>query len=220
MKYNSKTLFDSGTIRMQVSDFSILVEELPRKPCKTTLRSFEVNTSYAVSTLHRDDFIPANIIDCPCVVGGKSVRALMEMLVEGQDTYAVIRELVQSAILLLAEKPENADVARLHGVSIYEREQHYTKVVPEGVEAMNVACADFMLSVGWTTFSAYSPNSDFQLSDPHYTQVHQSSPAAARKLYKLAQAKKAELAGLSWSSFTEWLKSQKVGFDYSFSQWS
>lgn len=201
----TKTLFDNGQVRMLVDDFSITVEELPRKPCKVYLRATRINTYYAVLTMHRDAFIPANI--------------LMAVKLDPADSYDTVVTLLRGAIAQLY-KQGNEDVERIRGVSIHTDERHYTAVVPEGVEKLEIQCADFILSVEWTKFSAYSPNSDFQQADPHYTQIHEKSGAAARKLYKLAQAKKDELAKLSWGAFSEWLRAEKVAFDYSFSQWT
>jgi hypothetical protein len=209
-------ILDSGRVRLQWSDGAIFLEELPRKPCKKSLRSLSINTWYAVQTMHRDDYIPSNVLGCPSAEGGKSVLALLDRT----DSYELIATLIRGALASLGKRPGNADVEKIHAVTVHAEERHYSKVTPEGVEQESIECRDFTLTVSWTRFSAYSPNSDFQLSDPHYTQVHETSPASARKLYKLAREKRAEVAALSWDAFTEWLRGHKVAFDYSFSQWT
>lgn len=216
MNNATKTLFDDGTVRMLVDDHNILVEELPRKPCKQVLRSTAINTHYAVCVMHRDDFIPANILDFPAAEDGKSVTALLDPT----DGYDTIVTMIRGALQLLYKRPGNEQVERIQGVSVHSAERHYTKVTPEGVEKQLVECKDFTLEISWTKFSAYSPSSDFHQADPHYTQIAEKSAGAARKLYKLAVAKKTELAGLGWDAFSEWLRSNGVAFEYHFSQWT
>jgi len=202
----NKKILNDGKVRLTWDDFSITVEELPRKPAKQQLRRLSVNTRYVVSTMWINDFIPDNIM------------MNVAKVLDERDSYDEVVTWILGEVAKLHKAHPEAE--RIHAVSVHRAEQHFTKVVPEGVEPLQVTCADFVLEVSWTKFSAYSPNSDFQLSDPHYTQIHETSAAAARKLYKLAQAKRDELAKLSWGAFSEWLRAQKVAFEYSFSQWT
>jgi len=85
---------------------------------------------------------------------------------------------------------------------------------------MMVAAEDFTLTVSWVRFSAYSPSSDFQQTDPHYTQVVAKSSAAGRKLYKMLKANPEALKSVSWARFTDWLKQNDIAYAMNFSQWS
>lgn len=202
----TKTLFDNGQVRMLVDDHNIVVEELPRKPCKKTLRRTSINTHYAVCVMWKDAFIPANI--------------LREVPLDPVDTYDTIVVLLEGKLVSLYKEPGNEQVRAIHGVTVHKDERYYLEVAPEGSEKQTITCADFVLELSWTKFSAYSPNSDFQQADPHYTQIHQSSAGAARKLFGLVQKKQDAVAKLTWDAFSAWLKDQKVGYEYSFSQWT
>lgn len=201
-----KRLFDGGKVRLTWNRWDILVEELPRKPCKTQLESWSVNTYYAVQQMRLDDYIPSNIIE--------------RLAVSDDAEYDDVVFALVAALAELNARPWHEKVQSLRAAAVSKQTRHYAKVVPEGVEKRSIPCKDFILTVEWTKFSAYSPNSDFQQADPHYTQIHETSAAAARKLYKLAQDKQEWLAGLPWNAFSDWLRLNKVNFGISFSQWT
>lgn len=208
MRYENKLNIDGA--RVLWNSYEITVEEVPVKGAhKLRLRRTVINTAYAVHTMHRDDYIIDNLL----------LASPLDAAQGYDDTVAKLK----NEIAIAHFKPANKQVEAIHAVSIHEDTRHYLEVVPEGVEGRTVECKDFVLSVEWTKFSAYSPDSDFQQSDPHYTQIAAKSPAAGRKLYKLVQqleAKKYDFKALAWSDLSAFLQEHKVAYDYHFSQWS
>lgn len=86
----------------------------------------------------------------------------------------------------------------------------YLEVEPEGVEPFTVQGKDFVLDVAWKKFKTYSPSSDFQLSDPHYSGYEQSSPSSARKLYKILKADPEALRSVAWMGLSDWFRKQDI----------
>lgn len=101
-----------------------------------------------------------------------------------------------------------------------EDQVYFMEVMPEGVEPFKVEGKDFTINVEWSEFKTYSPNSDFQQADPHYTMYAQASPQAARKLYKILKADPTALKSVSWSKLSDWLAQHKINYKTHFSQWT
>ena len=101
----------------------------------------------------------------------------------------------------------------------YEDQVYYLEVEPSDARPFTAKGKDFTVSVEWTEFKAYSPDSDFQQSDPHYTLYESKSATAARKFYKILKADETALRSVSWSDFSDWLRSKKVNYDTHFSVW-
>jgi hypothetical protein len=102
----------------------------------------------------------------------------------------------------------------------YEDDVFYLNVIPEGVEKFTVEGKDFTISVAWDSFKSYSPNSDFQQSDPHYTYYAQRSPTGARKLYMILKTDPNQLKSVSWVQLGDWFTKQKVPYESHHSTWS
>jgi hypothetical protein len=100
-----------------------------------------------------------------------------------------------------------------------ESTTHYLKIEPEDTEPFTAKGKDFTIEVSWTKFSTYSPDSDFQLSDPHYTQYESSSPTAARKLYQILRADPTILKNTPWDKLDEFFKKNRIGYETHFSVW-
>ncbi len=206
------TLFDGGKVRMTVSRWEVLVEELPRKPCKVQLRRFSLNTYHGTSVYHDDSFIVDNIL--------ARVPSLRQEL-----SFEALEELLTAALDEVKASTTN-DAARKYGSTVSRDEVHYLKVVPTDAKPLIVELQDTVLHVKWTSFSSYSPSSDFQQSDPHYMQKAEKSPAAARKLFQLVSDPKkgpavlAELATVGWSNLGAWLTAHGVHHETHHSQWT
>jgi hypothetical protein len=101
----------------------------------------------------------------------------------------------------------------------YEEDVFYLKVTPEGTDPFTAEGKDFQVQVKWDSFKAYSPNSDFQSHDPHYTMYSSKSPQGARKLYITLKSKPDQLKTVSWNNFKDWLDKNKIPSNTNFSQW-
>lgn len=214
MRYGikSKALLDNGKVRLTIDEHNFTIEELPRKPCKQTLRATHINTYWAVVVAHRDDFIPSNIMN--------------DVALDFSDDYDTVVTLIQGCIAGLKKRPGNEEVERYHGVSVQKSEHHYTKVTPEGVDPIEIQLKDTVLRCTWTKFECWSPGSTMSYGrdgEPHYSMIEQRSEAAARKLYKLVQDEKvrAEIAELGWggSGIWGWLREKKISFEVCNSTW-
>jgi len=95
----------------------------------------------------------------------------------------------------------------------------YLNVMPEGVQPFTAMGKDFQVSVKWDSFSSASPNSDYQLADPHYTTYTAKSPQAARTLFKILNADPEALRNLTWNQFSDWLNKNKIQYKVNFSSW-
>jgi hypothetical protein len=91
--------------------------------------------------------------------------------------------------------------------------------VPEGIEKFTVEGKDFSMSVDWTEFKTYSPNSDFQQSDPHYSKYESKSPTAARKAYLLLKSDPNQLKSITWNDLPKWFDKNKIQYAYGGSSW-
>lgn len=99
-------------------------------------------------------------------------------------------------------------------------EVFYLEVEPADYSPLSVKGKDFTMASEWGEFKAYSPNSDFQQMDPHYSVKVQKSAGAARKLFKMLKADPDALRGISWSVLGDWLDKNGIGFNTNHSQWT
>ncbi len=195
--------------RLRWSDGQWQLEELPAKG-KRKLRVCTLSNPYYI--VRSQNLIPDNV--------------LRSAGLSKSDSYEAIKKKLETAMLEAAaadvksgKAPKWVDSDR-SGIKWYENEVYFLEVVPEDVHPFKVEGKDFTLDVAWTDFKAYSPDSDMQLSDPHYTIIQQKSPGAARKLYTTLTADPKALKSVSWSEFTKWLDTKKIGYDMRFSQWT
>lgn len=194
--------------RLQWSRAMWLLEELPQKG-KRKLRVAEMqNVGYIVQS---DHFIPENILQDAKVGRG--------------DSYDAIKKKIEAAMKEAAEASVKAKVAPdwvtgpSGNMKWYENEVYFLEVIPEDVHPFKAQGKDFSVDVAWTDFKAYSPSSDFEQSDPHYTKIKQKSPGAARKLYNTLKTDPAALKSVTWDDFGKWLDTKKIGYDMEFSVW-
>ena len=189
------------------------LEELPAKG-KRKLRVADMPTFLEIGSTSGVDtspFIHENI--------------LRDASISTSDSYDGVKAKLQAAYqdaaeMVLASAGAQARTFQFILDNKWSEDQvHFLKVTPENVEPFTAQAKDFTVDCKWTEFSAYSPSSDFERSDAHYTEIESSAPAAARKLYQMLKADPNALRSISWGDFDDWLKANKIGFKFNFSSW-
>lgn len=212
MKYTEKRILDGGKVRMLWNDRELRLEELPRKPCKKSLRCYSFSSWYAVQTLGIDRCILQNILAFDAVIADS-------------DTYEQARDKFEAFVATVEDAHDEVRICH----AVYHREdvQHFTKVRPEGKDDIQVQLKDTTLRVGWTKFECWSPGSTMSYEadgQPHYSMIQSTSEGMARKLYKMVEqpAVRAELAKLGWGGdlgIWDWLRQHNITFDVHHSTW-
>jgi len=195
--------------RLRWSRTTWLLEELPQKG-KKKLKVADLMNPSSRGMGEFDPFIASNI--------------LRDAKLSSSDNYERIKKKILDAYEKAADRCVEKGVSEenvewLRKEDWHERTEFYLNIVPEDVDPIEVEGKDFSFMSKWTGFKAYSPSSDFQQADPHYTYYGSTSPTAARKLYKIVNADPTVLKNVSWSKFDEWLKKNKIGYDTHFSVW-
>jgi hypothetical protein len=194
--------------RLQWSDVVWKLEELPTKG-KKKVKVGEHQNGYGMysGVAHLDALIPANI--------------LRVAKLSASDTYDKVKDKIgqamQDAATEISAKNPRWDFLKKN--QWYEHDEFYLNIMPEGSEPFSAEGKDFTVSLKWTEWSAYSPESDFQQSDPHYTQYASSSPQHARKMYQILKSDPNALKSVPWTKFSDWLKSNKINYKINFSSW-
>jgi hypothetical protein len=197
--------------RLTWDPYEFRLEELPAKG-KRKLRVSELRNPYFSTKF--DAWMPINLIRHY----GK---------ISAMDSFDTIKDKILGAMTsekVLADVRAHAtpgyDPMRdLSGVKWYDDLVNYLSVVPENVEPITVYGKNFSVKAEWLEFKSYSPNSDFEQSDPHYTIIKSSSATAARKFYQMLTASPDALKGISWDDFDDWLKANKINYKYEHSVW-
>lgn len=210
-----KRVIDGKNIRLYRGDNSVYIIEVPQKPLKR--RKVRVMSLYMTQPRGLpgfDAFLPVNLLKDAKV--GKS------------DTYDQALKKIEKA-LASAEKevtqtwekhpPTKAKKPDPWFPSIQQNEVNYLLIEPADTKPQTVKGKDFTVKSTWVNFEAYSPGSDLQQMDPHYTKYEAKSPGAARKFYKILKAKPDALKSVSWNDFGNWLNKNKIGYDTQFSVW-
>lgn len=200
--------------RLQWSRGYWKLEELPQKgKKKLKVADLQNPNSYGTGL---DWWIPENI--------------LMLAKLSPSDDFEKVKSKISDAYKKAEEKTANSKYDReremwekakswVSKLDWHVSDVFYLNVIPEGVGPFTAEGKDFTMKVEWTGFSAFSPDTDMQLSDPHYTKYEEKSPAAARKLYQILKTDPAQLKSVSWSGLGDWLKKNGVAYDIRFSQW-
>lgn len=205
--------FIGRDVRVQYSRGEWLIEELPQKG-KRRLRKADVNV--APFLYNEPPFLAGNMIR---EVGFRETD-------DYDDVKAKITKLIEKGYAELEKTPKWAsyvtrDVKAWWGKAQWHEEQvPSARVKPEGEDPIEVKGKDFTMRVEYDDFKTCSPESDFQSHDPSYTCIKAKSAAAAKKLYMLLKEKPTALAGVSWSKLSDWLKKNKIAFEYQFSVWN
>lgn len=193
------------------------LEELPQKG-KKKLRSATLQNPAAMGNW--DWWIPGNI--------------LMLAKLSPSDDYDKIKSKMEDAYKEAVEKTENGSNAKekamladpsghsdwIRKLKWYEEQVFYLNVTPEGVDPFTAEGKDFQVNVTWNTFSATSPDSDYQQAQPYWQKYTQSSPTGARKLFSILKMDPNALKNISWIEFGKWLGQQKIPYDSPSSQWT
>ena len=204
--------------RLQWSRDRWLLEELPQKG-KRKLRVAEMQNLFSILSGRRqpgtDGIMPENILRDAKPVTSDSYDAIKKKIEKAME------EALDKLVELNANDPkDDLKWVERTGAKWYENDVYFLEVVPEDVQPFKAEAKDFTVDVAWTDFKAYSPSSDFQQADPHYTVVQQKSPGAARKLYNTLKTDPTALKSVSWPDFTKWLDTKKIGYSMRFSQWT
>ncbi len=209
----SQEKFVGKNARLKWSQYEWVLEELPQKGKKKLRRSTLRNPTYSGML---DWWIPGNILRFAKLTASDDYDAIKKKI---SEAYEEAHETTMKK-----GKPHDQEYLAKNDwvkkLEWYEEDVFYLKVTPEGTEAFTAEGKDFSVKTSWTEFSAYSPDSDFQQSDPHYTKYVSKSPTAARKFYLLLKTNPNALKGISWSAFGDWLGKQKIPYDTRFSSWS
>lgn len=198
--------------RLQWSDAQWLLEELPQKG-KKKLRVAKMQNPFYIIVGHASGVINLN-----------PPNVLREVKLGASDDYDAVKKKIEKAMVEAAKADFDTQkapewVTNPDQTKWYENQVYFLEIVPENVEPFKVEGKDFVLHVSWTDFKAYSPGSDLQDMDPHYTVIKQKSPGAARKLYNTLKTEPTVLKSLSWDKFKDWLDTKKIGYDMNFSVW-
>ena len=187
------------------------LEELPQKGKKQLgVATMDTYLRFGSPRLNLSALIPDNI--------------LREQHISASDTYEHVKTKIQQGMTSgvhesIAANPTEKLEWMLHN-GWHEERVHYLKVTPEGTDPFMAQGQYFTVKVEWANFSTHSPDSDFQLADPHYTRIDASAAASARKLYTMLKADPTALQHVAWSGFTDWLSRNKIGYKLHFSNWS
>lgn len=199
--------------RLQWSDATWAIEELPVKGGPRKVRHAELMNPFytARSWGNADAVMPQNI--------------LAKAKIRPDDTYDSVKNSIHTAmeagVAEVVAKNEKLSWLKLN--PWYESSRGAVMVTPEGADKLVAKGKDFSLTCEFDKFSVFSPNSTMQHApdgDPHYTEIHQKSAGAARKLYNLVKKDPKAFANVSWSEITDFLRKAGVAYDYSFSTWS
>lgn len=143
--------------------------------------------------------------------------------VSSSDSFDHVKSKIQGAMDAAADEVISKNPGGkwdfLHHTKWHEKLVYFVEVMPEGMEPFDAEGQDFSVHVEWTSFKAYSPNSDFQQADPHYTLYEASAPTAARKMYQLLKEDPNALKSIGWDKFDDWMKANKIGYKIHFSSW-
>lgn len=197
-------------------DNVILIEELPSKG-KKRLRRAQWSTRSVFPAYGPDSFILNNLI--------RDMKPSPNMSYEGAvgALKHALKLALESAESDKGRQRWQDQITDWHRKIIADepREElvYFLEVEPSDYAPMEVAGADFTASVEWGAFKAYSPDSDFDQADPSYSLYYQSSPAAARKLYKILKADPTAIRSISWSQFSDWMTKNGVDYKYGASSW-
>lgn len=197
--------------RLQWTRDTFQLDELPQKG-KRKLRVAthdNVGNRYSGRSHDVSPYIPENL--------------LRKAGITSSDSFDHVKAKLGAAFDAAAEEVIARDPAGkwdfLRHSSWTEQQVYFLEVEPEGVDPFTAEGSDFTVSVKWTEWSAYSPNSDLQNHDPSYTQYKSTAPQSARKMYMMLKENPAALKGISWGKFPEWLKANKINYGTHFSQW-
>jgi hypothetical protein len=192
---------------------SILVQEVPlpgKLPSNRQVRQvlYENSRSYRHERDH-DYLLTQNLVHWAKFNSGMNFGQAESALREALDTG--ISKMV---------KPEVAAEVR-KGLSWLLRSDtiNYLLVPPADYKPLTVRYADGQMEVKWGAFVVYSPDSDFQQTQPYYTGWAASSPQDARKLFKMLKANPKALENVPYSKLRDFFDANKIKIRSVYSTW-
>lgn len=196
--------FRNDNVRVRWNDIEIEVQELPGKPVKRKVR----RTSFGFDEYGYSSFLATN--------------AMRKVALNAGATFdSVVKDITEARQKLILEAPSAPAWLRTE----VERGKpwidtiSFLEVEPADYKPMTIKGKDFVVTSGWKKFEAYSPNSDFDQPDPHYSVYEQKSPGAARRLFLILKADSTLLRGVTYSNFGTWLQKAGIGYEMHFSVW-
>jgi hypothetical protein len=198
-------------VRIKLADHPeniIMLEELPGKPVKRTVRA-----AHTILTPRElgDEWLAQNVW----------MKAKFSSSMDYDRALKALTKAIETTSDAFGKRSPNWDFKKWGGMKAFLREgtRNFLEVEPSDYEPMDVEGKDFMVHSTWTKFGSYSPRSDFESQDPSYSKYASTSPAGARKLYKILKADPTQLKSVTWDDFDKWLKKNKISYDIQFSVW-
>lgn len=197
----------------------IYIEELPQKPLKKRLVGLTRCDVIPVWQwrwfTEGDRFLPVNLLRAAKIVEGDSYDQAVDKLRNA------VRDAVNDVENAWREQPSErpAKDPVSYQPTISEEQVNYLTVEPASYKPIEVTGKDFSFTAHWNEFAVYSPDSDFQAHDPYFSGMKASSPAAARKLFKILSAKPDALKGLKYDELENWFGNKKINVRYVHSVW-
>jgi hypothetical protein len=200
--------------RLTWSRMGFSLEELPAKGKKKLTKAFFSFPGYQGGASF---MIPENILRDAKVDRDDSVEEVMKKI---DKAWGMSIDAAESGKYYDNDKKYIEETKTYIRKITWSKEQvHYLKIAPEGTEPFSVEAKNFSISLKWTEWKAYSPNSDFQGHDPSYTMYESKSAASARKLYQMLKADPSVVKSLTWDKFGDWLAKNNIAYDTNFSSW-
>lgn len=91
--------------------------------------------------------------------------------------------------------------------------------VPKSMKPIKAKGKDFEITVAANKFTVYSRYETYPSGDDSYSGYESKSPAAARKFYLLLTKNPQALETVTMNDFSNWLRQNKIPFDYLSSSW-
>lgn len=204
--------FVGKDVRLSWTAHSWTLEELPQKGKKRLRKGYLQNPRGPARGL--DWYISDNI--------------LMLAKLSTSDDYDKIKDKILKAYGEAADKVEAEPKSNPYDVESLkwirqlkwsEDQVSYLTVVPEGVDPIRVKGKDFEFTSKWTSFTIYSPSSDFNQADAFYTGLEQASPTAARKLYNIVKTDPNALKSVGYHDLDKWMAKNGIKTKYISSSW-
>ena len=192
----------------------LVIEELPGKPVKKKVRRTELSTGWMTHSAKLNTFMISNL--------------LRDAKINKNMNYDKMIKAMKNALEIAKRDTQKKDKDTYsddwfkrvgYDGLMQEDTVSYLEVEPADYKPVVIAGKDFSVSSQWDKFNAYSPDSDFNQSDPHYTSYDSTSKGSARKFYKLVKADPDILKSVPWMKFGDWLQKNKIGYDINFSVW-
>jgi len=200
-----------GAIRLTYGQHTIYIEELHAKG-KRRLRRFTLNFMDASQGGPGDSaFLAVNIL--------KHHSKVTADMSYDQAVKATKQGIKQASEEVLRSYPD-------YDLGTWLRTEEdvvgAAKVPPANAGPLDIRGKDFAFTATWTSFKVFQPQDpsmDDYGGDPHYSGYEQSSPQAARLLYRILKTNPAALSKVSFTEFSDWADKNKIRLRHINSVW-